>query len=80
MNTAVRLPQVPQRKSTVRRTPIHLEEEVKRLEKSNGRLRIWVVLLAMATFLLGMALFYEEISSHVEPGKNYSIVEPFGIS
>ena len=75
MNTAVKLPQVPIRKTAVRRTPIHLEEEVKRLEKSNGRLRAWVLLLATAVILLSMAMFYEEISNHDEPGKNYSIVE-----
>ena len=80
MNTAVKLPQVPHRKPTARRTQIHLEEEVKRLEKSSGRLRVWVLLLAMAVILLGMALFHDEITGHDEPGKNYAIIDTSSVS
>ena len=76
MNTAVNLPKQPSRNQNARRMPIHLEEEVKRLERANERMRIWVILLAMATILLAMAIYHKEVVQVVEDlGKNYSIIE-----
>ena len=75
MNTAVNHPKQPSRNQNARRMPIHLEEEVKRLERANERMRIWVILLAMAAVLLAMALCHDQIWGGEEVGKNYSVVE-----
>ena len=76
MNASVKIPRQPPRNNRARRPMVHLEEEVKRLERSNERLRVWVILLATATVLLSMALYHREVVKVVEDlGKNYSIVE-----
>ena len=76
IRTAVKIPRQPINNNRTRRPAIHYEEEVHRLEKSNERLRIWVILLAMATVLLAMAVYHKEVVRAVEDmGKNYSIVE-----
>ena len=76
MNASVKIPRQPPRNTRSRRPTIHLEEEVKRLERANERLRIWVLLLAMATILLAMAIYHKEVVQVVEDlGKNYSIAE-----
>ena len=79
MNTAVNLPKQPPKNPAARRQAIHLEDEVRRLEKSGERLRAWVLLLAMATLLLAMALFHDEIVAREDTGRNYAIIEPFQI-
>lgn len=76
MNASVKIPRQPPRSTRSRRPTVHLEEEVKRLERCNERLRIWVLLLAMSTILLSMAMYHKEVAKVVENlGKNYSIVE-----
>ena len=75
MRTAVKIPRQPPR-NTKHRPPVHLEEEVRRLDRGNERLRAWVLLLATSTVLLAMALYHKEVVAVVEDlGKNYSIVE-----
>ena len=76
MNASVKIPRQPPHNNRPRRPSVHLEEEVKRLERCNERLRIWVLLLAMATILLAMAIYHKEVVKVVEDlGKNYSIAE-----
>ena len=76
MNASVKIPCQPPYNNRPRRPSVHLEEEVKRLERSNERLRVWVILLATASVLLSMALYHKEVVKVVEDlGKNYSIVE-----
>ena len=76
MNASVKIPRQPPRDSRSRRPLVHLEEEVKRLERSNERLRVWVILLATAVVLLSMAIYHKQVVQAVEDlGKNYSIVE-----
>ena len=76
IGTPVKIPSQPSRSNSTRRPTVHLEEDLKRLERSCDRLRIWVILLAMATVLLAMAAYYKEVAHVVEDlGKNYSIVE-----
>ena len=45
---------------------VHLEEEVKRLERANQRMRAWIILLATASVLLSMALYHKEMVRVVE--------------
>ena len=76
MNSSVKIPRQPPRSNRPRRPMIHLEEEVKRLERANQRMRAWIILLATASVLLSMALYHKEMVRVVEDlGKNYSIVE-----
>ena len=76
MNASVKIPRQPPKNTRSRRPMIHLEEEVKRLERANERMRIWVLLLAMSTILLAMAIYHKEVVQVVEDlGKNYSIAE-----
>ena len=76
IRASVKIPRQPLNNHKTRRPAIHYEEEVNRLEKANERLRIWVLLLAMATILLSMAVYHNEVVKAVEDlGKNYSIVE-----
>ena len=76
IDTSVKIPRQPPRNTRPRRPTVHLEEEVKRLERSGDRLRIWVLLLAMSTILLSMATYHKEVAKVVEDlGKNYSIAE-----
>ena len=76
MNASVKIPRQPPKNTRSRRPAVYLEEEVKRLERANERMRIWVILLAMATILLAMAIYHKEVVQVVEDlGKNYSIVE-----
>ena len=76
IRSSVKIPRQPLKTNKIRRPAIHYEEEVRRLEKANERLRIWVILLAMATVLLIMAAYHKEVVQAVEDlGKNYSIVE-----
>ena len=76
MNASIKIPRQPPRNNRPRRPAVHLEEEVRRLERANERMRIWVILLAMSTLLLAMAVYHKEVVQVVEDlGKNYSIVE-----
>ena len=78
LRTAVKIPLQPPR-NTKHRPPVHLEEEVKRLDRGNTKLRAWVIMLAVSTVLLSMALYHKEVVQVVEDlGKNYSIVETRG--
>ena len=76
IRSSVKIPRQPLKSNKTRRPAIHYEEEVRRLEKSNERLWIWVILLAMSAVLLAMAIYHKEVVQVVEElGKNYSIVE-----
>ena len=76
MQASVKIPRQPPKDSRPRRPVVYLEEQVKRLERANERMRIWVILLAMATILLAMAIYHKEVVQVVEDlGKNYSIIE-----
>ena len=75
MRTAVKIPRQPPRNAK-HRPPVHLEEEVKRLDRGNTKLRAWVILLATSTVLLSMAMYYNEVMApEGDLGRNYSIVE-----
>ena len=74
--TPVHIPRQPTKGAATRRPVHHPEEEVRRLEKANERLRVWVILLAMAAVLLGMAVYHNEVAAVVdELGRNYSVIE-----
>ena len=76
LRTSVKIPRQPPWNNKPRRPAIHYEEEVRRLEKSNEVLRAWVLLLALATILLVMAVYHKEVVQVVEElGKNYAIIE-----
>ena len=81
ISVPVHLPQQPPKRTSSRRPVIHLEEEVHRLETANDRMRIWIILLTMASLLLTMALYHKEIGVVAdELGKNYSTVEHHGMN
>ena len=76
ISTPVHIPRQPTKGIVTHHPVIHSEEEVKRLERANERLRVWVILLAMATVLLSMAVSHKDGAAVVEElGKNYSVVE-----
>ena len=76
IRSSVKIPSQPPKSNKIRRPALHYEEEVRRLEKAGERLRIWVILLAMSTILLAMAVYHKEVTQAVEDmGKNYTIVE-----
>ena len=76
ISAPVHIPRQPARPPGTHRPTLHMEEELRRLERANERLRIWIILLAMATLLLGMAMYHKEFADVVEElGKNYSVVE-----
>lgn len=76
ISTPVHIPRQPSKGAAVHHSVIHPEDEIRRLERANERLRIWVILLAMATLLLGMAVYHKEVADAVaELGRNYSVSE-----
>ena len=76
ISTPVHIPRQPTKGTATHHAVLHTDEEIKRLERSNQRLRLWVLLLAMAALLLGMAGYHKEVASAVEElGKNYSVIE-----
>ena len=78
ISASVQIPRQPPRRNTPRRPAIHLEEELRRVERANEILRIWIILLAVASMLLGMAIYHGEIQHAEDMGKNYSVVETRG--
>ena len=80
ITASVRIPRQPARRAATHRPVLHLEEDVRRLERANENLRVWVLLLAMAAVLLAMAVYHQEVGQAVaELGKNYAIIEARGI-
>ena len=80
ISTPVHIPRQPTKRAAAHHSVIHPEEEVKRLERANENLRVWVILLAMAALLLAMAVYHKEVANVVEElGKNYSVIETRGI-
>ena len=78
--TPVHIPRQPSKGATTHRAVHHPEEEVRRLEKANEKLRVWVILLAMATLLLAMAAYHNEVADVVEEwGRNYSVIDTRGM-
>ena len=76
ISTPVHIPRQPTKGTTTHHAVLHPEDEIRRLERANERLRVWVILLAMASLLLAMAVYHKEVASVVEElGKNYSVVE-----
>lgn len=76
ISTPVHIPRQPTKGAVTHHPVLHTEEEIRRLERANQRLRMWVLLLAMAALLLGMAGYHKELSEAVdELGKNYSVIE-----
>lgn len=80
ISVPVHIPQQPPKRTTSRRPVIHLEEELHRFEVASDWMRIWIILLAMTSALLTMALYHREIGAVAdELGKNYSTVETQGM-
>ena len=76
ISAPVHIPRQPARNTVSHRPALPLEEDVRRLERTNENLRVWVILLAMATLLLAMAVYHKEVIGVVEDlGKNYSVIE-----
>ena len=69
ISTPVHIPRQPTKGTTTHHAVLHPEDEIRRLERANERLRVWVILLAMA-------VYHKEVASVVEElGKKYSVVE-----
>lgn len=76
INTPVLIPTQPKTTATHRRPILNPEEEVKRLEKQNQNLILWLILTTVATVLFAMGLFHQEFLDVVDDlGRNYSVVE-----
>lgn len=77
INTAVLIPSQPPKITTSYRRPvINPEEEMKRLQKVNQNLILWVILLGVTVVLLALAMFHQEVLDVVDDlGRNYSVVE-----
>ena len=76
INTPVLIPTQPKATPTHRRQVMNPEEEVKRLEKINQNLILFLILTSVATVLFAMGLFYEEVLDVVDDlGRNYHVVE-----
>lgn len=76
INTPVRIPVQPKDAPSHRRPILNPEEEVKRLEKINQNLILFLTLTTVAMFLFASGLFYQEVLDVVDDlGRNYSVVE-----
>lgn len=76
INTAVMIPTQPKDAPAHRRQVMNPEEEVKRLEKINQNMILFLILTSVATILLAMGLFYQEVLDVVDDlGRNYHVVE-----
>ena len=77
VNTAVHIPaQPPEKHNSHRRPLLNPEEEIKRLEKVNQNLILWVALLSVAAGLLLLLAYYQQVWAVAEElGRNYSVLE-----
>ena len=77
INAAVLVPtQPPDKHNSHRRPLVNPEEEIKRLEKVNQNLILWLVLLGILVLLLLLLAYYQQFWDVVEElGRNYSVVE-----
>ncbi|MBQ8237813.1 MAG: hypothetical protein IJZ39_06695 [Oscillospiraceae bacterium] len=76
IDTTVLIPAQPKESPAHRRPIVNPEEEVKRLEKVNQNLILFLILTSVATVLFAMGLFHQEVLDVVDDlGRNYSVVE-----
>lgn len=76
INTPVLIPAQPKTAPSHHR-PIHNpEEEVKRLEKVNQNLILFLILTTVAMILFALGMFHQEFMDVVdELGRNYNVIE-----
>ena len=76
INTPVLIPAQPKDAPTHRRPVMNPEEEVKRLEKINQNLILFLILTTVAMILFALGLFHQEVLAVVDDlGRNYNVVE-----
>ena len=76
INTPVLIPAQPKEAPVHRRPILNPEEEVKRLEKINQNLILFLILTSVATILFALGLFHQEVLDVVDNlGRNYNVVE-----
>ena len=76
INTPVPIPVQPKPVASHRRPILNPEEEVKRLEKINQNLILFLILTTVAMILFALGLFHQEVLDVVDNlGRNYSVVE-----
>ena len=77
INAAVMIPsQPPEKHNSHRRPLVNPDEEIKRLEKVNQNLILWLVLLGVMVMLLLLLAYYKQFWEVVdELGRNYSVIE-----
>ena len=76
INTPVLIPTQPKVTASHRRQIVNPEEEVKRLEKINQNLILWLILTTVAMALFALGLYHQEFLEVVEEiGKNYNVIE-----
>lgn len=76
INTPVMIPVQPKDAPSHRRQFLNPEEEVKRLEKINQNLILFLILTTVAMCLFALGLFHQEVLDVVDDlGRNYSVVE-----
>ena len=76
INTPVLIPAQPKTTVSHRRPILNPEEEVRRLEKLNQNLILFLILTTVAMALFALGLFHEEFMDVVDDlGRNYSVVE-----
>lgn len=76
INTPVLIPAQPKTTASHRRPILNPEEEVRRLEKLNQNLILFLILTTVAMALFALGLFHEEFMDVVDDlGRNYSVIE-----
>ena len=76
INTPVLIPAQPKVTASHRRPIVNPEEEMKRLEKQNQNLILWLCLCAIAALLFAFGLYHQEFLEVVDNlGRNYHVIE-----
>ena len=76
INTPVMIPAQPKITPSHRRPIVNPEEELKRLEKTNQNLILWLILTSIAAALFAFGLYHQEFLEVVDNlGRNYHVLE-----
>ena len=76
INTPVVIPPQPKTKPSRHRPLFNPDEEVKRLQKVNQNLILWLILTSVAAALFAFGLYHQEFLEVVEEiGRNYNVIE-----
>ena len=76
INTPVMIPVQPKTTPSHRRSLVNAEEELKRLQKTNQNLILWLTVATIAAMLFAFGLYHQEFLEVVDNlGKNYHVIE-----